>query len=1204
MSGLFGRPANAVQDEVYAGIQVSTSQYGQPIPYVAGRQRIPFTLGWYGNFVAAANSSGGTKGGGGSGTKSYTYSAAYIALLSLGPIVGVYQVWHDKAIVTLANENLALSEGGAGFTGQITATTLTASNVIGLIQVGAALTCAAVTPGTTITALGTGTGGAGTYTISPSQSVSAQVMSSSQNTWTGYPSSTTTIQKIPYDHIAYVASNAYNLGSSAAMPNLSFEVEGSIPGFSDAHGMFDADPSAVIIQYNTDPVIGAGFQGTIQTLTGATNTYQAYCMSLGLLISPYENTQRAATDFLKELLQITNSDMFLTVGQMRIMPLGDQAVGATTPDGSVWSWTPNLTPQFIFTDDHYVPQKGDPPVKLTRRAKNDTHNMVNLEYVDRTNYYNTAPVNASIISDIALYGPRLMSSLTFHQITNAQTALTVAQLILQADLYERNTYEFRVRQDFCQLEPLDYIAINDTALGLVNQVCRIQEVSDDADDFLTFKVLEMPGVTRSTPQYNWNAAAGYFANYATAPGSIQAPAIFTMPAVPAAKAYTDGIVIGIAVAPLASQSYWAGCHVWMSVDGGSTYILAGIIPTAAKYGTISATIAAATVDPDITHTLSVSLIDTAQQLSTATTHANADSAQTLVLVGSGTTAEVMAFGTAALVSAGNYNLTYLRRFLYGSINQSHTSGAQFVRLDGNIFMTAVDPGYGGQTLYFKFTSFNTWQKDEETLSAATAYSYTVPSGMAVAGAVQFLPRGNAALAEVGTVVYKNAGAASAWDSDAVSSGQAFDALSVYTIYSVGQNMAFGLSPNISATLNPNNTAGGGTFDFCFYIVAGTWNIYEDGVSKATLSAAVIGDIARITYDRFTVRYYINGALVRQIPVPVPGALEFIGFTLYEASDVWGSIEAGAGTIATPQQFIARGFCQVNDTAVVKTAGAGAYNSDVVSINGYVTCHLVFKFSATNIFVGPGLSTQIFPTIGSNFANYAIFSNGSGGWGIFESNVSAGVSGTYVPTDIFAITYDGATVTYWKNNVSLRTVSVAGLTLFAFIPVYSANDVINSLEFGPTATIPLADTGQINANAVSQIISNYNASGVLAVYPGSSTPTLTNLISATIVCTGSPIAIDAMANVLMQFTTSYTLNLAQLVILRDGTALSNVLWDGSAYTGATALGNIPVTITLADAPTAGSHTYTLAANLAGTNHATGNFDVNCTQLFIKVREIKK
>lgn len=1085
MSGLFGRPSNSIQTEVYAGVQVSTSQYGQPIPYVAGRQRIPFTLLWYGNFQANGSSDSG-KGGGGSGTKTYTYTTAYQAALCLAPIVGVFQIWHDKALETLTTENLALSLGGAAFTGSISGTTLSASNVIGLIQIGAALTCAAVTPGTTITGFGTGSGGNGTYTVSASQAVSAQVMSSSQLTWTGYPSGTPTGQMIPYDHMAQVSTNSYNLGSSAAMPNLTFEVEGSIPGFSDAHGMYDADPSATIVQYLTDPVIGAGFQGQIQPLTGSTNTFQAYVMSLGLLTSPYENTQRAATDFIKELLQICNSEMFVSVGYMKIMPLADQPVSGTTPDGSSWSYTPNLTPVFAFTDDHYLPQKGDPPVKVTRRALNDTHNMVNLEYVDRLNYYNTAPVNASLNSDIALTGPRLMSELTFHQITNSQTALMAAQLILQADRYELNTLEFRVPQDFMEVEPLDYISVTDSGLGYNDQVCRVLEVSDDAEGVLTIKALEMPGVVRTSAQYNWGAAAGYAANYATAPGSVQAPAIFLMPPVPAAQ-LSGGLTLGIVAAPTASQLYWLGCHVWMSVDGGNTYILAGLLPGAGRYGTITSNMTAV-ADPDTTNTLSVSLNDTNLQISTATTHADADSNQTLIIVGSGSTAEVMSFGAASLVSAGNYNLSYFRRNLYGSSNHAHSSGAQFVRLDGAVLQVPLDPGYGGQTLYFKLTSFNTWQQAEEELSAVTAYTYTIPAG-APTGAVQLTPRGNAIFVEGNA--YKIVGSASGWDSDCVTP-QSYDALSAFCLYSAGSDLAFGLSPNVGATLNPSNTSGAGTFDFCFNVIAGVWKIFERGVLQTTLSTAVANDSARITYDQFTVRYYLNGALVRQIPGD--GTQEYVGFTMFEAADEWGGILVSANTVASPQQFIGRGLTSVSDTNVSKTTNDSLWTSgDAISIDGYTNCHVIFKANQTSAAFAVALVTGAPPQSPSFTAlTYAFCCTSGTALQVYQGGTLIGTFGTYSTSDLLAITYDGATVSYIQNGNVLTTASVSGTpTMYAVVNFNNAGG-LNSLEFGPTSVIGVTSTGQLDIGAATDVTAVFtagpttytmNSSGIISVTPG-------------------------------------------------------------------------------------------------------------------------
>lgn len=65
----------------------------------------------------------------------------------------------------------------ATFTGVIATTTLTASNVVGTIQLGTVLTGTGVTAGTTVTAQLSGpTGGAGTYTVSVSGAVSSTTM--------------------------------------------------------------------------------------------------------------------------------------------------------------------------------------------------------------------------------------------------------------------------------------------------------------------------------------------------------------------------------------------------------------------------------------------------------------------------------------------------------------------------------------------------------------------------------------------------------------------------------------------------------------------------------------------------------------------------------------------------------------------------------------------------------------------------------------------------------------------------------------------------------------------------------------------------------------------------------------------------------------------------------------------------------------------
>jgi hypothetical protein len=86
----------------------------------------------------------------------------------------------------------------ASFTGAISGTTLTASSVSGKLAVGQTVQGTGVAPGTTISAQLTGTaGGAGTYSLSVSQTVSSEAMTStSSTTWGNSVASSVTTANI------------------------------------------------------------------------------------------------------------------------------------------------------------------------------------------------------------------------------------------------------------------------------------------------------------------------------------------------------------------------------------------------------------------------------------------------------------------------------------------------------------------------------------------------------------------------------------------------------------------------------------------------------------------------------------------------------------------------------------------------------------------------------------------------------------------------------------------------------------------------------------------------------------------------------------------------------------------------------------------------------------------------------------------------
>ena len=83
------------------------------------------------------------------------------------------------AVTDVAQMGNVIGQGAASFTAAISGTTMTVSAVAsGTLQVGQTVSGSGVTAGTTITGFGTGVGGTGTYTVSASQTVVSEAMTS------------------------------------------------------------------------------------------------------------------------------------------------------------------------------------------------------------------------------------------------------------------------------------------------------------------------------------------------------------------------------------------------------------------------------------------------------------------------------------------------------------------------------------------------------------------------------------------------------------------------------------------------------------------------------------------------------------------------------------------------------------------------------------------------------------------------------------------------------------------------------------------------------------------------------------------------------------------------------------------------------------------------------------------------------------------
>jgi hypothetical protein len=270
-------------------------------------------------------------------------------------------------------------------------------------------------------------------------------------------------------------------------------------------------------------------------------------------------------------------------------------------------------------------------------------------------------------------------------------------------------------------------------------------------------------------------------------------------------------------------------------------------------------------------------------------------------------------------------------------------------------------------------------------------------------------------------------------------------------------------------------------------------IFNNASLGSVGATPTLADVFTVTFDNFNFYWYRNNTLVLQMPYPYAGPLYLFG-DFYGAGYGFSNIAFLPYSSSTPQAFIARGNHVVSDTSVSKSVNDGLWTSgDAYSINGYPTCHVVFKANQSNVALMVAL-VNLAPPASSNYTglSYAIFCRADTVIEIYESSVSAGTYGNYTTADYLAITYDGTTLIYSKNGVALLTRTGSVGPLFADVDSSGAGG-INSLEWGPGATIPLLDTAQVNPNAVTDVVST-TVAGPVNVYTSGTTCTLLGSIT--------------------------------------------------------------------------------------------------------------
>jgi hypothetical protein len=306
-----------------------------------------------------------------------------------------------------------------------------------------------------------------------------------------FASSDTNIPVLGYSGTSYVTGTPLQLGSTPALPNVSFEITGFETQTVGPNFLGDANPASIVTDLLTNSRYGAGFPSANLDTAGSIADFGNYCQAFEIAMSLLLDRQQPCARWVEEVAQLAVAAVVWSGSLLKIIPYGDTATTANSA-----TWTPNLTWQYSLADSDFLDfGGGSDPVMLTRSDPAAATNWLSIEYMDSSNSYNPQILPVWDQSLIDQYGLRSEASVQAHEFTNATSATISAQLQLQRKAYIRNTYKWKLGWRYSLLEPMDIVLLTDATLGLSGAAVRITQIDEDDNGELTVTAEEIPGLT-------------------------------------------------------------------------------------------------------------------------------------------------------------------------------------------------------------------------------------------------------------------------------------------------------------------------------------------------------------------------------------------------------------------------------------------------------------------------------------------------------------------------------------------------------------------------------------------------------------------------------------------------------------------------------------------------------------------------------------
>jgi len=506
---------------------------------------------------------------------------------------------------------------------------------------------------------------------------------------------------VPYRNLCWAFFNDCYLGRRNRAPGMKFLVQKTPEAAFNANHLIGTDGDYNPAHALRHILVDAGLdEGLIDdtAFSDAAETLHAEGLGISLLM----NRPRPASDYVENILShIDAAIIWRAAGKLALRLLRDDVA---------------------YENIHEVREADmlEEP-DLSRRQLSETSNVVKVAFNKREgDKFVDGMVGVRDMANARAQGCEVEKTVKMPLFTTKETAGWAAKRILRAAAYPLAQLKLKLNRKHFRLEPGDVFKLYYDPFGIEGTVYRVNRVQEENlnSEALIVSATEDPYYLGQTA--DWTPGAGFAEDVEDILQRFSDPVVIEPPYILDER---PGVIIPLAGREVGIET---GYNLYLSIDGGNSYIMAGTSDRFAVQGSLlSPGYSAATRQVDDTVGFSVEIAHDADDIETITrTEMLAWGNLAALISADGSTQELVSFQTVTPLGDNQYKLENVQRGLFDTERASFAAGDRFFwlnQLDATLLQRLeVNEGVN---LKIKLVPYTDAIMDD--LSAAAAIDYTV-----------------------------------------------------------------------------------------------------------------------------------------------------------------------------------------------------------------------------------------------------------------------------------------------------------------------------------------------------------------------------------------------------------------------------------------------------------------------------------------------